>query len=69
MMTLAINIPITEQDIKHVEQSNDLCELYTVQCKDLWNFVHHNVTDKCIAVLQLFTLMFKGQFHAQDDRF
>jgi len=39
MMTLAINTPITEQDIKHVLQSNDLYKLYTVHFMDLQSFV------------------------------
>lgn len=69
MMTLAINIPITEQDIKHVWQSNDLWKLYTVHLKDLC-FVYVNSTGRCNADLPSFQQpMFKRRFYAQNDRF
>lgn len=70
-MTLAINITITEQDIKHVRQSDDLYKLaYPLYISRICEFLCKSASPgECNADLQRVTQMFKRQFHAQNDRF
>lgn len=67
MMTLAINIPITEQDIKHVQVAP--CKLYRVSfniCEVLCK--SFTVTDRCTVYLRQSTLKFKTQLFGQNDQ-
>lgn len=73
-MTLSINIPITEQDIKHVRQKAAASEhRWTVRFKGFAKFCHCGVIKaspgKFVPDLQAFHLIFKRQFHALNDKF
>lgn len=74
-MTLAINIPITEQDIKHVRQkaAASECQRTVRLFKGFAKFRHSGVVKaspgKFVPDLQAFNLMFKSQFHALNDKF